>query len=154
MSVRFNGRLAFLLLIVPLAYFQCMPLATKAPRAANPKRYNPTIDVDKTKLTADPVVSVIWDRVPSNPNGDPPYTPSVNPVTIHWKGTTPFNLQVKWKTPNCPIEDPKCNGHGECVAKTKPPVSSNVRCTFEMLDGDQPAKTDDEADIIVMPCCS
>ncbi len=144
MPVRSTVRLVLVLLLVPIFYFQCMkagvppqepPPPHKCP-PANPKRFKPEITVDEKTLTANPRVAVIWDVEPEDPTGEPPFKPSNRPVKITWKTQNKFNLVVTFTTPNCPIDPPQCNGQGQCIAQVKPPVAENIRCTYEMKNGD------------------
>jgi hypothetical protein len=159
MSVRFTGRLALLLLIASLlASLRCapavQPLTVNCP-PANVHRYQPQITVDETHLTATPKVAIVWDVEPDNPSGPPPFKPSNRPVKITWKTQNRFNLIVQFNDPSCGIQPPQCNGQGQCTAIVKPlAVRASVRCTYQMKNGDDLAKKDDEADIIIMPCCS
>lgn len=166
MAVRSTGRLALLLLIVPLVLFQCVgekqvppPPPQKCP-PANEKRYKPEIKVDvsnKADIKASPRVAVIWEVEPEDPNAFPPFKPSKNRVKIKWTASDPnFKLGIRFTTKDCVIDDLKCDTPGECTAKVKtfPTQPPNTRCTYEMYERTNPAVKDEDADIIVMPCCS
>jgi hypothetical protein len=158
MTVHSTGRLTLfrliLLVFIPVLYFQCgggTPQREVTCPPANARRYKPTIEVDETQLKASPRVAIVWDVEPVDPN-TPPFKPSNKPVKITWQTKNRFNLVVTFNDPNCGIEPPHCNGQGQCTAMVKK-AQQNTRCTYQMFDGNNLPKKDEDADIIVTPCC-
>jgi len=116
--------------------------------------YRPVICVDETTLTASPSVQIAWDVEPSAENRR---TPSNRPSMIFWRTHRQFNLQLSFADQSC-VDQVQCNGQGHCQAVVKPlemvnGIKQTRRCTYRMLDGSNPAKADDDADIVVTSCC-
>ncbi|HSP15077.1 MAG TPA: hypothetical protein VLV78_10015 [Thermoanaerobaculia bacterium] len=165
MSVHSTGRFALLLLImVPVMVFQCakpqeVPQSPPPHRFPPPKkeRYEPKVSVDVANpkdLKAVPRVAVVWDVQPEDVNAVPLKRSKTKKVTIEWTAKDPkFNLLVTFK-PGCPIPQPACKGD-QCTAEVPPNQTEDAptfRCTYEMFSKDKSAK-DEDADIIVTPCC-
>lgn len=155
MSAHSTRRFAFLLLIiVPLLSFQC---ATTDRSHKHEKRYKPVITVDDKTLTASPRVTLVWDVEPANPDADCCHFQRSNkPVTITWTTKDPaFQLDVAFVEP-CPIPKPDCKTPGQCTVRV-PPFTTEApepyRCTYKMFDRSNPAKEDQDEDIVVIPCC-
>ncbi len=160
MSVLDTRRFALLpVIMVALLTFSCPPYRKKIVLPPPPPDFctdpsgppwRPVICVDENNLTADPKVSVDMDVEPDDNNN-----PSNRPVVIYWRTHHRANLQLKFKDESC-VETPNCNGQGHCSAQVKPLALNQKgkkivrRCTYEMLNGD---KKDDEADIVITPCC-
>ena len=117
--------------------------------------WRPVVCVDETTLTATQRVTIVSDVEPTTAKSR---IPSNRPVTIFWRTRQKFNLQLQFDPKQTCIDQLQCNGEGHCQATVKPleqvnGVKQNRRCTYEILDGSKPQRTDDTADIVVQPCC-
>ncbi|HSP33451.1 MAG TPA: hypothetical protein VLU46_03945 [Thermoanaerobaculia bacterium] len=161
MSVARPRRLVLLLLVLTIAIgLRCssyhLPAIAEPPdfcTTPTGPRWRPVVCVDETALTANPKVQIAYDVEP----GEDKRTPSNRPVAIFWRTHRQFNLQLQFVDKSC-VDQIRCNGNGHCSAVVRPLEAvqgqkQTRRCTYRMLDGGNPQKTDDEADIVITACC-
>jgi hypothetical protein len=160
MSVSLTRRLAFLLVLLSTSLITstCERPAQQPPPPppllrdlfcvhGNGSRSYPMICVNPSKLTADPRLATVYDVEPDNGH------PSKRPVTVEWNTQNRSLFRIEFKQTNCVAGKPDCTTTpGQCTAKVLPLGSDKHRqCTYSMFSGD---KKDDDATIVVNPCCS
>lgn len=153
MSLAVTRRSAFLLVILAsLVVFRCSSRATpqRTCPPPSPDRFRPVITVVDVggNLTVPSSPNVVWDFEPDVDPGDGCIrTPSHRAVKIVWNG--PPGLDIKFDRDAC-VTPPVCKG-SQCTAVVKPLNGKpGNACTYKMFAG---AKVDDDAEIVVTPCC-